>query len=650
MNLVGYTTTALSRNDIIDTPTNKNVVDGAIVELKDYDGNLVTIYDDINGTNPETQKTCDTNGQCTFFAEAGDYVLEVNGRPQNITISVNITVVNDVSSQRIWGERYKGALNTDNGVTLTDEFSVLLYDGDYYSYIGSDSFPIAVAAGTVPSEPNYKQVTSNNAENITYDGATVQSFLDQLSSETGTSEVGGVQAKDVGVSASNFTIIPDPLATISGTEGFTVVSGEQSSTITANPGSGCVVIGGSKGQPNSLIGYGWLRSIIGGYDSSIVGHSGGGTQGLACAILTSHHSTISGDSTHTILAGGSYLTCEGGDYNGAYGGTRNNVKISSGGASPTHSFIFGGRDNDVYGPNGWIFGSLSSEVIGEFSSVRSGRNTKAHGNFVNVTGADNESRAGTLGNGQKNTISGGRYIIIDSPTSPVGNTVGGGEDIVVFGLYNNVGGGNGHRIGTMSAQATYASLGGGLDNTITAETAGTVGGGRGCESAGDYSGVTHGRECKATARYSRSGGYQADSTLDASDTMADGMFTAIGDAQTSVVPQKVETTDETQATMGSLVLPDNTTWMFQVNIVARRTDGNENGAYTITGCIKRDSGAASTALVGAPTVNIIAEDSSAWDVVASANVSSGALSINVTGETAKTIRWSSRVMLSQVSG
>lgn len=56
MNLVGYTTTALSRNDIIDTPTNKNVVDGAIVELKDYDGNLVTIYDDINGTNPETQR------------------------------------------------------------------------------------------------------------------------------------------------------------------------------------------------------------------------------------------------------------------------------------------------------------------------------------------------------------------------------------------------------------------------------------------------------------------------------------------------------------------------------------------------------------------------------------------------------------------
>lgn len=156
MNLVGYTTTALSRNDIIDTPTNKNIVDFSIVELKDYDGNLVTIYDDINGTNPETQKSCDADGQLTFFAEAGDYILETNGKQQYITLSVNITVVNDVSSQRIWGDRYKGELTADAGVKLTDEFSVLLYDGNYYSYTGSDPFPVIVASGTAPTAPDYK--------------------------------------------------------------------------------------------------------------------------------------------------------------------------------------------------------------------------------------------------------------------------------------------------------------------------------------------------------------------------------------------------------------------------------------------------------------------------------------------------------------
>lgn len=87
MNLVGYTATALSRNDIEDTPTNKNVVDFAIVELKDLSGNLVVMYDDAEGANPETQKTCDTNGQVTFFAEVGDYDLEINGKAQRINLS-----------------------------------------------------------------------------------------------------------------------------------------------------------------------------------------------------------------------------------------------------------------------------------------------------------------------------------------------------------------------------------------------------------------------------------------------------------------------------------------------------------------------------------------------------------------------------------
>ncbi|WMM36557.1 structural protein [Pseudoalteromonas phage PS_L5] len=90
MNLVGYTATALSRNDIEDTPTNKNVVDFAIVELKDLQGNLVVMYDDAEGLNPETQKICDTNGQVTFFAEIGDYNLEINGKAQRINLAANI--------------------------------------------------------------------------------------------------------------------------------------------------------------------------------------------------------------------------------------------------------------------------------------------------------------------------------------------------------------------------------------------------------------------------------------------------------------------------------------------------------------------------------------------------------------------------------
>lgn len=100
MNLVGYTATALSRNDIEDTPTNKNVVDFAIVELKDLQGNLVVMYDDAEGANPETQKTCDTNGQVTFFAEIGDYVLEINGKAHRINLSSGLASSIETSDGR----------------------------------------------------------------------------------------------------------------------------------------------------------------------------------------------------------------------------------------------------------------------------------------------------------------------------------------------------------------------------------------------------------------------------------------------------------------------------------------------------------------------------------------------------------------------
>ena len=98
MNLVGYTATALSRNDIKDTPTNKNVVDFAIVELKDLQGNLVVMYDDAEGLNPETQKICDTDGQVTFFAEVGSYNLEINGRESRVSLGITAELLSEATT------------------------------------------------------------------------------------------------------------------------------------------------------------------------------------------------------------------------------------------------------------------------------------------------------------------------------------------------------------------------------------------------------------------------------------------------------------------------------------------------------------------------------------------------------------------------
>lgn len=88
-----------------------------------------------------------------------------------------------------------------------------------------------------------------------------------------------------------------------------------------------------------------------------------------------------------------------------------------------------------------------------------------------------------------------------------------------------------------------------------------------------------------------------------------------------------------------LIIPDNTSWLFEIKIIARRTDAtDESAAFWIEGAIDRSSGAATTALIGDNFVKQ-SEDSPIWDVIVDADTTNGALRIRVDGETGKTIRW-----------
>jgi hypothetical protein len=115
------------------------------------------------------------------------------------------------------------------------------------------------------------------------------------------------------------------------------------------------------------------------------------------------------------------------------------------------------------------------------------------------------------------------------------------------------------------------------------------------------------------------------------------------------------TTDATQTelfTDGSsarLTIPSDSLWFFSARIAARRTDAdNEGASYELRGTI--DNNAGTTALVGQIMKIIYGEDTSAWDVTASADDTNDALLIQVTGEAAKTIDWICAVLLVQASG
>jgi hypothetical protein len=109
-----------------------------------------------------------------------------------------------------------------------------------------------------------------------------------------------------------------------------------------------------------------------------------------------------------------------------------------------------------------------------------------------------------------------------------------------------------------------------------------------------------------------------------------------------------QTTDATQTELfvdgvgGSsrMALSDDSTWRFEIDVVARRTDANDEGAaYKFVGAIDRNTGVATTSIIGSVAETIDAEDTTAWSVAVDADTTNGSLRIQVTGEAAKTVRW-----------
>lgn len=139
-------------------------------------------------------------------------------------------------------------------------------------------------------------------------------------------------------------------------------------------------------------------------------------------------------------------------------------------------------------------------------------------------------------------------------------------------------------------------------------------------------------------------------------THSSGYITAVGDAQTSELLVRKQTTNNTQAecfldnSSARLTIASDTTWGFDALIVARRTNAdNESAFWRIVGCI--DNNAGTVALVGSITITTIADDSSAvWAVTAVADDTNDALVFKVTGANSKTINWCGRIRLVEVTG
>lgn len=301
--------------------------------------------------------------------------------------------------------------------------------------------------------------------------------------------------------------------------------------------------------------------------------------------------------------------------------------------------------------------------------------TKANGQSVIVPAATVTGFAPSLATSSpNNTINASRLLASGGTTNQDFVLQAKGTGAILAQLPDGTGAG-GNKRGTFAvdfqlsrslaaqvASGPYSFLGGGLNNSATGESSGVVAGGG--NSATAYGAVVAGgSENDANGANSFIGGGAGATTrgIFAAHAHAGGGVWGPGTSQTCVYVVSTNTGGATEGTLSisgtvgptqSIVLPDVGAYCFEAQIVARKYGTEAVAGFKVVGCIKRQFGAASTAIVGTPAVTVVSADTDAltWSVSAVANTTDGSLEFKVTGAAASSIRWVGRVVTTELVG
>jgi hypothetical protein len=245
----------------------------------------------------------------------------------------------------------------------------------------------------------------------------------------------------------------------------------------------------------------------------------------------------------------------------------------------------------------------------------------------------------------------------------------GGEN-QVYDKFSTIGGGAynvaGQNDGDIDKQA-FATVGGGSQNLARAALA-TVGGGHANQADYDYSTIAGGQGNYGWSKYASIGGgsdntaYADYSTVPGGKSArtshygelayASGDWSGIGRAQTSLYVLRNSTTTSASTELfldGSsqrITLADGRALVFEIQVVAVSDTGIGAG-FRIWGVLRNYGG--DTTMLGASGAVIGASPAaSTWNAVASADNSSDALVVHVTGSNGVNIRWVATVRTTEV--
>ena len=359
--------------------------------------------------------------------------------------------------------------------------------------------------------------------------------------------------------------------------------------------------------------------------------------------LTGNAATITGGSNN--IASAIYATIGGGRLNSAGASSAFIGAGQQNSVAADYAVVVGGTMNTNVGTHSFIGAGSLHTVLGTASGIASGYQNINYGDYSFIgAGYYNEIQInpGLAYSGQAIVIGGGS----DNHNSGPYSVIGGGQFNIITNSHSVVGGGannyNYSRAGVVGGGEynwawgpAWTTVGGGGYNHVTASS-GTVSGGFENSVSAENGTVP--------------GGSQASATLSGQMAYANGGFSLIGDAQTSLLVARRVTTNATptelflDGTAARMTIVSNYTWTFDALVSAR--SGANSAGYRIVGVIENNAG--TTSFVGTPTVTTLGEDVAAWNATAVADNVNDALVIQVTGGTNTTVRWVGSVRTTEV--
>lgn len=300
--------------------------------------------------------------------------------------------------------------------------------------------------------------------------------------------------------------------------------------------------------------------------------------------------------------------------------------------------------------------------------------SERHGLNAVATGADSAafghaaSSAGLRGSafgrassaaGSDTVALGNASVAANNQDTVVGSTaasVGGSTNRTVFGYAATASGARAVALGGLTTSNSDEGIAVGTTATVTANQGIAIGGGPfgSGTTASHVAAIVLGARAISTRTNQLVVGSAAFPVVDQrfiADANNRGRQFSLFVQTTNATQTELTTNGAAAAASNVYVLLDDSTHGFYLQIIARRTDvDNESAFFEFEGCIDRNAGAGTTALVGTVIKTIVARDSIAWDVEVDAEIVNGALRVRATGEAGKTIRWNCYGRAAEVVG